>query len=210
MPLPVGFNLYDYVDNELFGSVDIVGNPQRVPANNRTWRPLSNTASVACDESGRTVTDADSNLARPGYIGLPQGWESWLVAWRATLIAPAAVLTSDALTAFAASTSARFECSQKMRASAPLAELLKAAPLSDVTFGKLPDQWSDVVAAFLRGTPSVGTFVIPIHLQENRNFDVVLHGDPAATAALRETLTAHKATLTIRVFLRGLHKRPVV
>jgi hypothetical protein len=38
----------------------------------------------------------------------------------------------------------------------------------------------------------------------------VLRGDPTATAALRETLTAYKATLTIRVFLRGLHKRPVV
>lgn len=208
---PEGFDLHDYVDNELFGSVDIVGDPQRVPANNRTWMPLSNTYGMACDESGRAVTDADSNLVMPGYNGLPQGWESWLVAWRAAIIAPAAVLASDALTAFAASTSARFEYSQKMYASLPLAELLKAAPLNDVAFGELPDQWPDAVTAFFKGTPVIGTFITPIHLQERRDFNVVLRGgDPAVTAALRETLTAHEATLTIRVFLRGLHKRPVV
>jgi hypothetical protein len=213
MPLPgfpEDFNLHDYVDNELFGSVDIVGDPQRVPADNRTWMPLSNTYGMACDESGRAVMAADSNLVRPGYSGLPQGWESWLVAWRAALTAPAAVLAADALTAFAASTSARFEYGQKMYASLPLAELLKAAPLNDVTFGKLSDQWPDAVTAFFQGTPVIGTFITPIHLQDNRDFNVVLRGDPAATTALRETLTAHKATLTIRVFLRGLHKRPVV
>lgn len=213
MPLPgfpESFNLHDYVDNELFGSVDIVGDPQRVPADNHTWMPLNNSRGMACDESGRVVTDADSNLVSPGYVGLPHAWEAWLVAWRASVIAPAAVLASEALSAFAASANARFEYGQKMYASLPLAELLKAAPLNDVTFGKLSDQWPDAVTAFFQGTPVIGTFITPIHLQDNRDFNVVLRGDPAATTALRETLTAHKATLTIRVFLRGLHKRPVV
>lgn len=207
---PQGSSLCDYVDNEMFSSVDIVGNPQRVPVNNCTWRPLDNTRGVACDESGRATTDADSNLMRPSYVGLPQGWESWLVAWRATAVAPPEVLASAALAAFTASTSARFEYRQKMYASLPLAELLKAAPLSDVVHGELPSQWPKHVAAFFAGRPTTGTFIVPIRLQEHLDFGVVLWGDPAATTALRKVLTAHEATLTIRVFLRGLHKRPVV
>lgn len=213
MPLPgfpEDFNLHDYVDNELFGSVDIVGNPQRVPANNYTWTPLNNVRGMACDESGRAVTDADSNLATPGYNGLPQAWESWLVAWRASIAAPAEVLASETLSAFTASAHARFEYRQKTYAALPLVELLKAAPLGDVAFGKLSDQWPDAAAAFFKGTPVIGTFVTPIHLQERCDFGVTIRGNPDATATLRETLLTHKATLTIRVFLRGLHKRPVV
>ena len=212
MTLP-GFNLHnlhEYVDNELFGSVDIVGDPQRVPVNNCTWMPFNNSRSMACDESGRVVTDADSNLVRPGYSGLPQAWESWLVAWRASLVAPAEVLASEVLSAFTASAHARFEYRQKTYASLPLAELLKAAPLGDVAFGKLPSQWPDAAAAFFKGTPIIGTFVTPIHLQERCDFGVTIRGNPDATATLRETLVAHQAVLTIRVFLRGLHKRPVV
>ena len=212
MTLP-GFNLHnlhEYVDNELFGSVDIVGDPQRVPVNNCTWLPFNNSRSMACDESGRVVTDADSNLVRPGYSGLPQAWESWLVAWRASLVAPAEVLASEVLSAFTASAHARFEYRQKTYASLPLAELLKAAPLGDVAFGKLPSQWPDAAAAFFKGTPIIGTFVTPIHLQERCDFGVTIRGNPDATATLRETLVAHQAVLTIRVFLRGLHKRPVV
>ena len=53
-------------------------------------------------------------------------------------------------------------------------------------------------------------FVTPIHLQERCDFGVTIRGNPDATATLRETLVAHQAVLTIRVFLRGLHKRPVV
>ena len=212
MTLP-GFNLHnlhEYVDNELFGSVDIVGDPQRVPVNNCTWMPFNNSRSMACDESGRVVTDADSNLVRPGYSGLPQAWESWLVAWRASLVAPAEVLASEVLSAFTASAHARFEYRQKTYASLPLAELLKAAPLGDVAFGKLPSQWPDAAAAFCKGTPIIGTFVTPIHLEERCDFGVTIRGNPDATATLRETLVAHQAVLTIRVFLRGLHKRPVV
>ena len=209
MTLPA-FNLHEYVDNELFGSADIVGDPQRVPVNNCTWMPFNNSRGMACDESGRVVTDADSNLVRPGYSGLPRDWASWLVAWRASVAAPAEVLASEALSAFVTSAHARFEYCQKTYASLPLAELLKAAPLNDVAFGKLPDQWSKAVTAFFKGTPVIGTFVVPIHLQEQHSFGVQIQGDPKATAALRTALTAHKATLTILVFLRGLHQRPVL
>jgi hypothetical protein len=114
--------------------------------------PLSNTYGMACDESGRAVTAADSNLARPGYNGLLQDWESWLVAWRASVAAPAEVLASEALSTFVTSAHARFEYCQKTYASLPLAELLKAAPLNGVAFGKLPDQWSEAVTAFFKGT----------------------------------------------------------
>lgn len=200
-------SLHDYIDGELFCSFDII----TAPANHRPdWRPTNSARGWTLEESGRRVTEAESNLVRPGVNGLPYEWESYLFAWRASVDASARLRGSDELLHFMTAASVSFEYRQKPYAKTTLVDLVSTQPLSDQLLKDPAKFDAEVIGALFQGHPLANSFVLPIHLQANLGFEVIVTPqDREALNRLRSKL-GEAERLTFRVGLRGLHKRPVV
>lgn len=201
---------YGWVDTELFGSFDIVAKPLRTPPDNCVWLPFASPCGERHGESGRAVTPADSNIPRAGYNGLPQGWEAYVVGWRAA-VEDAAIdlMDAHALAMFLATASVRLEYSLRTYRTTTLADLTRGLPMSDVAAADAQAaHWRNIVARVLTGDPLPHTMVVPLRILENLSFNVFVEGDPDATAALRAALKPTDR-LIVRIYLRCFLKRVV-
>jgi hypothetical protein len=207
---PETLDIYDWTDTELFSSFDIVTKPLRTPPDSYVWLPFASPCGEWHGESGRAVTSADSNIPRAGYNGLPQGWEAYVVGWRAAA-EDAAIDLVDArtLAVFLATTSVRLTYNEKTYRTTTLADLTRGLPMGDVAAADAQAaHWRSIVARVLMGDPLPRTMVIPLHILENLSFNVFVTGDPDITAALRAALKPTDR-LIVRIYLRCFLKRMV-
>jgi hypothetical protein len=190
----------DYCDTELWGTFDFngqlnvidpfsVGRSQYVPGSN----PV------------RSATNADTNLPRPGYSGLPQDHDFIMYGWRAAVVAPREVIVSDAAQAWFATTSVQFKYNMKLRAEWPLSELLRTLP-PDAKY-QAPGAPSDMDP----DAPKTGQlFVLPIEVRQQLGFEALVTPQcVAAVSALRITTAHVGCRMSVRIFLRGLYKTTV-
>lgn len=199
----------EYIDGEMYASFDVTEVGQQYH-----WEPFDFWYGQRIEDSrpiGRTATKADTNLVRAGNCGLPRDWESYIYAWRASLEAPAALAESDEMRAFLAASSATFHYLGRRFANTSLADLIRTRPLPDLAAeGERIPAIDMFVKNFFEGQPLPNTFIIPIRLIAQHQFGVSVEaGDTRALQHLR-TKIGPKDRVTIRIGLRGLHKRPVV
>lgn len=206
-------DIKEWIDTELFGSFDVVASP--TIAGTR-WYPLEVAPGRQLQESTRAATYADSNLPRPASMGLLQDWAMHIVAWRATVDAPSQILTSNVLAAFLAEASARLGYNGLAYRHTTLADLIRTDRLAatvrkEIEEALMPGEAQPpVITQLLDRLVLPGTLMLPLRLVHHIGFEVMVEAPRVDTLALRSELAKTDARVTVRVYLRGLLKRPIV
>lgn len=213
--------LRDWTDQELRATFDLTpGGAQS------SWLPFTydrghdrQNARGRIEETGRVATLADFSCPQSGDVGLPHEWEFMAFGWRATVHAPKAILDSDELAAWLASTSGTLEYNQKSYATLALSDLVASSkPLEgpntegEATREGPPAEKPPGTHEWLtKMVPGYFGPLLPVHMRMGLQYGVRVYSDDHTTlSALRALLGRSDTFLKVRVHIRGLLCRTVV
>lgn len=195
----------DYRDRPLYATLDV----SQAVLRGAPMDPFQTGRSQAVVGShGRPATLADTNLMRPGHSGLPTDCEMIVTGWHAVALTSAEIVASDAAQAWFAVTVARLWSNGKTISELPLLELLRAMP------GPVDDDAPVGAPASATSVPMpvMGQrLALPARIREHLGFGVEI--SPQSTLpgnALIITLAHVGVTMSLRIFLTGLYKMPVL
>lgn len=219
--------LRDWTDQELRATFDLTAGGQQsvwfpyVYDRSRSddGGPYRENARGRIEETGRVATVADFSCPQSGDRGLPHDWEFYAFGWRATVHGPKAVIDSDELAAWLASTSGTLEYNCKSYATLALSDLVASSkPLEGPNTegeatreGPPIDQPPASLEWLVKMVPGYFGPHLPIHFREALQYGVrVVSDDHTTLAALRHVLGRSDAILKVRFHLRGFLCRVVV
>lgn len=171
------------------------------------------------EETGRIATVADFSCPQSGDVGLPRDWEFMAFGWRATVHGPKAVLDSEELASWLASTSGTLEYNHKSYATLALSDLVASSkPLEGPnTEGEATREGPPVENPpgsrewITKMVPGYFGPFLPIHFRMGLQYGVrVMCDDHTTLAALRSVLGRADTILKVRLHLRGLLCRTII
>lgn len=170
------------------------------------------------EETGRIASVADFSCPQSGDVGLPRDWEFMAFGWRATVHCPKAVLDSNELAMWLASTSGTLEYNQKSYATLALSDLVASSkPLEgpntegEATREGPPAVTPPSTAWLAKMVPGFFGSILPIHFRMGLQYGVrVQCDDHTMLVALRNLLGRSDAVLKVRLHMRGLLCRTII
>lgn len=184
LKMPDGTIIYlaDYIEKSLYSSLII--EPEKPNCN--PIELFSYGLSQQIVGSSRLATRIHTNVPRAGYSGLPQAWSGVVFGWRATTD-----VDTPEFRRWAMRTLCQFRYNRRVKMEASLFELLRR-PIQD-----------EADCSEFNGfePPRDSPFMVPIRLDENLEFAVIIESQLKASEEFVNTL---KEDVLIRVHLDGL------
>lgn len=157
-------------------------------------------------ETGRTATALDTNVPRPGGVGMPQGWTYWAFDWYAhvdnestNLPEPIAVWAKDVVL--------QFEYRHKYFWRASLYDVIQRSNLPHVQMFSIPRE--DTVEKTIEVMEKERGFST-IRLDQLLDYKVRLEHVGKSTPDLAEYVRGRDRAPRVRISLMGLLRRCVV